>query len=139
MEEEISLVEIGHTLLKRWKLLLFLPLIAAALAYGISIYTFTPEYRSSATLIVLPFTEQFESGDVVRHDVDSTRQVVQSCKELTLSHDSLQRIIADLNLPLEPGTLRKKIDIDVRDVTTVTVTASSPTRAYQVAGHVTEV
>ncbi len=139
MEEEISLVEIGQTLLKRWKLLLFLPLIAAALAYGISIYTFTPEYRSSATLIVLPFTEHLEDGDVVRHDVASTRQVVQSCKELTLSMDSMQRIIADLNLPFEPGTLRGKIDIDVGDVTTVTVTDSVPEQAYRIANHVTGV
>lgn len=139
MEEEISLVEIGQTLLKRWKLLLFLPLLAAALAYGISSYAYTPEYQSSATLIVMPFTEEAAEGGVVRHDVASTRQVVQSTKELTLSLNSLQGVVDDLNLPYSPATLRDKIEIDVGDVTTVRATDPDPNRAHLIATHVTNV
>lgn len=139
MEEEISLVEIGQTLIKRWKMLFFLPLLAAAIAYGVSVYFYTPEYTSSATLIVMPFTETLEDGGVVRHDVASTRQVVQSCKELTLSMESMQRVIGELNLPYTAGNLRGKIEIDVGDVTTVKVTDPSPQRAYEIASHVTTV
>ena len=139
MEEEISLVEIGQTLLKRWKLLFFLPIMAAAIAYGVSTYFYTPEYVSSSTLIVMPFTETLEDGGVVRHDVASTRQVVQSCKELTLSMESMQRVIGELNLPFTAGSLRSKIEIDVADVTTVRVTDTSPQRAYEITTHVTTV
>ncbi|MDZ4132546.1 MAG: Wzz/FepE/Etk N-terminal domain-containing protein [Dethiobacteria bacterium] len=139
MEEEISLVEIGQVLIKRWKLLIFLPLLAAALAYGISVYFFTPEYESSATLIVMPFTETIEGTGVIRHDVTSTRQVVQSCKELTMSIDSMQRIIGKLNLPYNANTLRTNISIDVADVTTVTARDSNPNRAHEIADHVTVV
>ena len=139
MEEEISLVEIGQTLLKRWKLLFFLPIMAAAIAYGVSTYFYTPEYVSSSTLIVMPFTETLEDGGVVRHDVASTRQVVQSCKELTLSMESMQRVIGELNLPFTAGSLRSKIEIDVGDVTTVRVTDTSPQRAYEITTHVTTV
>lgn len=140
MEEEISLVEIGQVLLKRWKILFFLPLLAAALAYGISLYTHTPEYVSSSTLIVMPFTEQMEGGGVVRHDIESTRQVVESCRELTLSHDSMQRVIGELNLPFSAQALRSKIEITVSsDITRVTTTDSNPTRAYEITTHVTGV
>ncbi len=139
MEEEISLVEIGQVLIKRWKLLFFLPILAAAIAYGISTYFFTPEYESSSTLLVLPFTETIEGTGVIRHDVASTRQVVESCKELTLSMDSLQRVISDLNLPYTTEILRSKIKINVADVTTITVTDPIPSRAYEIANHVTDV
>ncbi len=138
LEEEISLVEIGQVLLKRWKLLFFLPVLAALLAYGVSLYTFTPEYVSSSTLIVMPFTEEVDGGGVIRHDVQSTRQVVESCRELTLSHDSMQRVIGELNLPFSAETLRKMIEIDVSsDVTRVSTTGSNPTRAYEITNHVT--
>ncbi len=139
MEEEISLVEIGQVLVKRWKLLIFLPILAAAIAYGVSTYFFTPEYESSSTLLVLPFTETIEGTGVVRHDVASTRQVVQSCKELTLSIDSMQRVIGELSLPYTAAVLRSKIQIDVADVTTVKATDTNPARAYEIANHVTGV
>lgn len=139
MEEEISLVEIGQVLVKRWKLLFFLPILAAAIAYGVSTYFFTPEYESSSTLLVLPFTETIEGTGVIRHDVASTRQVVQSCKELTLSIDSMQRVIGELSLPYTATVLRSKIQIEVADVTTVTATDTSPSRAYEIANHVTGV
>ena len=139
MEEEISLVEIGQTLIKRWKLLVFLPILAAAIAYLVSSYFFTPEYESQATLIVLPFTERTIEGDVVRHDVASTRQVVQSTRELTLAHDSMQQIAGELNLPYGAGELRSRIEIDVGDVTTIKVADTNPHRAQQIANHVTDV
>jgi len=139
VEEEISLIEIGQVLLKRWKLLLFLPIMAALVAYGVSQFFFTAEYESSATLLVLPFTETVEGSGVVRHDVASTRQVVESCKQLTLSMDSMQRVIGELSLPYTAGDLRAKIDITVADVTTITVTDTSPNRAFEIADHVTGV
>ena len=137
MEEEISLVEIGQVLIKRWKLLLFLPLLAAVLTYMISIYITTPMYVSTSTLIVMPFTETLEGGGVIRHDIASTRQVVQSCKELTLSRESMQRIIGELNLPYTAGTLSGKINITVGDVTSVSVTDPSPQRAFDINIQVT--
>lgn len=139
MEEEISLVEIGQIILKRWKLLFFLPILAAIIAYAASFYLLDPEYQSSSTIIVLPFTERMGEGDVVRHDVASTREVIQSTRELTLSHESMQRITSELNLPYGPENLRNKIEIDVGDVTTVKVTDSDPQRAYLIAVHVTDI
>ncbi len=137
MEEEVSLVEIGQVLLKHWKLLFFLPLIAGAIAYGVSTYLIEPEYSSTSSLIVMPFTETTEGTGVVRHDIDSTRQVVHSCKELTLSLASMQRVIGDLNLPYTASELRGKISINVGDVTTVTVRNKIPQRAFIIAEHVT--
>lgn len=140
MEEEISLIEIGQVLIKRWKLLIFLPILAAALVYVYSAYTFTPEYVSSSTIIVMPFTEEIEDGGVVRHDVASTRQMVESCKELTLSHDSMQRIIGEMNLPYSAQALRSKVEINVSsDVTAVQATDSDPEQAYEIANHLTGV
>jgi len=140
VEEEISLVEIGQVLIKRWKLLIFLPILASALVYGYSAYTFVPEYVSSSTIIVMPFTEEIEDSGVVRHDVDSTRQVVESCKELTLSHDSMLRVIGEMNLPYSAQGLRSKVDINVSsDVTEVQATDSDPEKAYEIATHLTGV
>lgn len=139
MEEEISLIEIGQVLAKRWKLMIFLPLIAALITYGASQFLFSPEYESSATLLVLPFTETVEGSGVVRHDVESTRQVVESCKQLTLSTESMQRIIGELSLNLTANELRESIDIKVGDVTTIAVIDNNPNQAYAIAEHVTQV
>ena len=139
MEEEISLVEIGQVLVKRWKLLFFLPLLALAIAYAVSSYIITPQYVSSSTLIVMPFTETLEGGAVIRHDIESTRQVVQSCKELTLSIDSMQRMIGDLNLPYTANELRSLVTITVGDVTSISVADPNPVRAYDINNQVTQV
>ncbi len=139
MEEEISLVEIGQVLVKRWKLLFFLPLLALAIAYAVSSYIIIPQYISSSTLIVMPFTETLEGGAVIRHDIESTRQVVQSCKELTMSIDSMQRVIGELNLPYTASELRSIVTITVGDVTAITVTDPNPVRAYDINNQVTEV
>ncbi len=139
MEEEISLVEIGQVLIKRWKLLFFLPLLALAIAYAVSSYIITPQYISSSTLIVMPFTETLEGGAVIRHDIESTRQVVQSCKELTMSIESMQRVIGDLNLPYTANELRSIVTITVGDVTNVSVTDPNPVRAYDINNQVTQV
>ena len=142
MEEEISLIEIGQVLAKRWKLLLFLPILALIIAFGISRLFFLPEYKSSATLLVLPFTETVEGTGVVRHDVESTRQVIESCKQLTLSLESMQRVIGELSLNYTTDELRKMIDIKVdsfENTTTVTVTDSNPNQAYAIANHITQV
>ena len=137
MEEEISLLEIGQILIKRWKLLFFLPLLAAAIAFAASAYLITPQYVSTSTLIVMPFTETVEGSGVIRHDVASTRQVVQSCKELTLRTNSLQEIIGELRLPYSAGELRDQINIDVGDVISVSATDSDPDRAQLIANTVT--
>lgn len=137
LEEEISLVEIGAVLLKHWKLLFFLPLLAAFITYAVSSYFFTPQYESTSTLIVLPFTEQMEGSGVIRHDVASTRQVVQSVKEMTLRVDTMTRVIGDLNLPYTATELRNKVEIDVADVTTISVVDYSPERAQTINNHVT--
>lgn len=126
-------------MLKRWKLLFFLPILAIVFAYGISTYIIIPQYVSSATLIVMPFTEELEGGEVIRHDIESTRQVVQSTKQLTLSMESMQRIIAELNLPYTPSPLRGKIEINVGDVTEVQVTDPNPQRAFEICTQVTSV
>jgi capsular polysaccharide biosynthesis protein len=139
VEEEISLVEIGQVLIKRWKLLFFLPLLAAVIAYVASSFLITPLYVSSSTLIVMPFTETLEGGSVVRHDIATTRQVVQSCRELTLSLDSLQRVIGELNLPYTANQLLGNLEITVNDVTSVSATDASPMRAFEIASHVTNV
>ncbi len=139
MEEEISLVEIGQILIKRWKLLFFLPILALILSYGISTFMITPQYISSATLIVMPFTEELEGGGIIRHDIESTRQVVQSTKQLTLSLESMQHIIVELNLPYTPDSLRGRININVGDVTEVQVTDPNPQRAYEICNQVTTV
>lgn len=137
MEEEISLLEIGQILIKRWKLLFILPLLAAAIAFVASAYLITPQYVSTSTLIVMPFTETVEGSGVVRHDVASTRQVVQSCKELTLRTTSLQEIIGELRLPYSAGELRDQVSIDVGDVISVSATDSDPDRAQLIANTVT--
>lgn len=139
MEEEISLVEIGQILIKRWKLLFFLPILALAISYGFSTFMITPKYTSSATLIVMPFTEEIEGGGIIRHDIASTRQVLQSTKQLTLSLDSMQQIIVELNLPYTPDSLRGRIDIDVGDIIEVKVTDPSPQQAYEICTQVTSV
>ena len=136
MEEEVSLVEISQVLIKHWKLLFFLPLIAGVIAYAVSTYLIEPQYSSTSSLIVMPFTETAEGTGVVRHDIDSTRQVVHSCKELTLSLASIQRVIGDLNLPYTATELRNNISITVGDVTTITVRDRVPTRAHTIAEHV---
>ncbi len=138
VEEEISLVELVQILFKRWKLLIILPLLAAGIAYLVTTFVITPQYVSNATVIVMPFTEEAEGGGVIRHDVDSTQQVVKSCKELTMSHESMQRIIGELNLPYSAGSLQSNIEIDVsRDVTRISAASSDPERAYMIANHVT--
>lgn len=138
MEQELDLQQLWQVLVKRWKLIVFLPLLAALFSALVSLFIITPQYSASATLMVM---RPAESAQILYQDIQVSRQLVETYREIARSRRVLLVAIANNALPFEVGILREKVDVvALRNTEIITITAndSDPEMAAQIANGVTD-
>ncbi|MEW5785244.1 MAG: Wzz/FepE/Etk N-terminal domain-containing protein [Bacillota bacterium] len=136
MEQELDLYAIGQVFLKRWKIILLIPLLAVFTSAIVSLFIITPLYVASTTLMVVKPTE---TGQIIYADIQVSRQLVATYREIARSRRVLDSVVATLNLPYGIGTLRESVDVaSVRDteIITINVTDSDPQAAAAIANEV---
>ena len=102
MEEELELREIFTIIRKRWKLLVFLPLLALLVSGFYTIYLQEPTYESSTTLMVLHSGEYREGEGAPPQyrstaDIRLSRELVKTYGEIVKSRRVAERAIAAAN------------------------------------------
>lgn len=136
MEQELDLYAIGQVFLKRWRLIIIIPLLAVLISAIVSLFIITPLYVASTTLMVVKPTE---TGQIIYADIQVSRQLVATYREIARSRRVLDGVVAALNLPYGIGTLRDNVDVaSVRDteIITINVTDPDPQAAADVANEV---
>ena len=136
MEQELDLLAIWRVITKRWKLLLVLPILAALFSAFVSIYFITPQYTASTTLMVI---RPVDTGQLLFQDIQVSRQLVGTYREIVHSRRVLDIAIANLSLPYNIADMRAKVDVQsVRDteLITVDVTDPEPVMARDIANEV---
>ena len=73
MEQELDLYQIWQVLLKRWKLIVLIPVIAAILSGLYTTLFITPQYTATTTLMV---TRPVEASQITTGDIQVSRQLV---------------------------------------------------------------
>lgn len=136
MEQELDLYAIWKVIAKRWKLIILLPVFAVLVSALVSLYVLTPQYTASTTLMV---TRPVDTGQILYQDIQVSRQLVATYREIVHSRRVLDIVIANLSLPYNIADLREKVDVQsVRDteLITVDVTDPDPVMARDIANEV---
>jgi polysaccharide biosynthesis transport protein len=136
MEQELDLRALWKVFVKRWKLILFLPLLALLISAIVSLYVITPQYSASTTLMI---TRPVDTGQILYQDIQVSRQLVQTYREIARSRRVLEIVIANRSLPYGVAQLREQVEVEsVRDteLITVMVTDPDPVAASRIANEV---
>ncbi len=133
LEQELDLYALWQVIAKRWKLIVLMPVFAALASGLISIYLITPQYSASTTLIV---SRQFATHEDIYRDVQLSRELVDTYREIMSSQRVLRLVIANRGLSYSVDEMQEKIDVQpVRDteLINVGVTDSDPVLARDIA------
>lgn len=137
MEQELDLQQLWQVLIKRWKLIILLPLLAALASLMVSLLIITPQYSASTTLMVMRPTD---TAQIMYQDIQVSRQLVETYREIARSRRVLMVAIANDALPFGVGELRNKVDVVAlrnTEILTVTATDADPQMAAKIANGVT--
>jgi len=124
LEEELDLYEIWQIVVKRWRLILAIPLIATVLSTAVSLFILTPQYQASTTLVVVKPTE---TAQILFHDIQVSRQLVDTYREIAYSATVLNGTLTGLRLPYSLAELREQVAVTaVRNTEIINISATNP-------------
>ncbi|MGB3159715.1 MAG: Wzz/FepE/Etk N-terminal domain-containing protein [Carnobacterium sp.] len=138
MEEEISLAELFAILKKRKIMILSVGLVMLILAAGFTFFIATPQYSSTAQLLVNRKTESTEGIQLT--DINTNVQMINTYKDIIKGPVILKPVIDKLEMDLTTAQLSEKIEILTQDnsqVFSLKVTDESPFEAAKIANEVT--
>ena len=108
MEDKLDLNALWQVILKRWKLLVLLTLGAALAGALISIYAITPQYKAKTTLMV---TRKVTPDQLRWQDLQTSRELVSTYREMIQSRQVLELAITYRALPYDVDQLKRKVDV----------------------------
>lgn len=138
--ETIDLLEVLNAVRQHLAALILCTLVAAAAGFVVSRFVMTPQYESSALMIVN--TRQDASANVTSDQITSATKLVSTYSIIIKSDTVLQQVINDLGLNLSYDSLRDRVTVSAVDDTQVmkiTVRSDNPEWARQVCDKITEV
>ncbi|MBA9025665.1 YveK family protein [Peribacillus huizhouensis] len=138
MEETISISDIFNTLKKRWKLIVFLAVVAALISGGITYFVITPVYHASTQILV---NQKNENNQIDATQLKVNIDVINTYSVIIKSPAILDKVKANLNLTESVAQLNQKITVNSQDnsqVFSLAVQHSNPAMSVQIANEVAE-
>jgi capsular polysaccharide biosynthesis protein len=139
---EMELKEYLSIIMKRIWLIIFLPVIVAAISAYVSFYVMDPIYEANTTLYII--NKSSSPGlTIAYNDLLVGQQLVNDYKEIVKSRKITSKVIEELNLTgWSPSRLARKINVSAKNNTRVieiVVSDSNPQLAKDIADKVAEV
>ena len=138
--DTIDLLEVLNAVRQHLAILILCTLAAAIAGFAVSKFAMTPQYESSALMIVN--TRQDTTSNVTSDQINSATKLVSTYSIIIKSDTVLQQVINDLGLSLNYSELKNRVTVDAVDDTQVmkiTVRSNNPEWAQQVCNKITEV
>lgn len=136
MEQELNLYGVWEVIARRWLLIILVPLLAVIISALISIYVLTPQYRSTTSLLVM---KPPDSAQILYQDIQVSRQLVNTYREIAHSRLVLDGVIDSLNLSCDIAELRKMVHVESvhnTEIITISVIHPEPAMAQRIANAV---
>lgn len=138
MEETISLMAMFHTLKKRWKLIVLIPIVASLISGIMSFYFLAPIYQVSTQLLVNQKDTQNQFDvNLLRSNVE----LINTYSDIIKSPVILEKVIDKLNLTQSVDELNQYISITSQansQVFYLSVEDGNANRAVEIANTVSE-
>ena len=139
--EEIDIKQIFRAVLKRWWLILLVPLVTSSIAAYVSFFVIDPVYEANATLYVIS-RQEAQQSTIQYNDMLVGQQLVKDYREIVKSRTVTSQVIEDLDLDMSSKELAEKISVGSKNDTRIieiSVQDTDPDRASIIANKTCEV
>ena len=147
MDEELDLLDLFFTFLKKKYWLIGAVLVGAIIGFIYTKYIVVPQYTSSVTLILSKPSEQTgssmvdSSGAITQSDITLNQKLISTYGEILKSRKVAKEVIDDLNLEMTYGEIKNCVGVSFvkdSDVIKLSVTTQNPELSATIADKMTE-
>ena len=138
---EIDVFQLVKVLWKRKFLIALVALVAGLAAFAYSSFVIKPQYASTTRIYVVNRNQADKPG-LTNQDLQAGAYLVKDYREIILSQDVLEKVVADQNLTIDAKTLGKKVSVTVpadTRIVSISVRDGKPEEASRIANALREV
>lgn len=138
---EIDVVQMLKVLWKRKLIIALAAIISGAIAFGYSSFVIKPEFTSTTRIYVVNRNQGDKPG-LTNQDLQAGSYLVKDYREIILSQDVLEKVVADQKLNIDAKTLARKVQVTVpadTRIVSISVRDSLPEEASRIANALREV
>ena len=138
---EIDVFQLVKVLWKRKFLIALVALVAGVTAFAYSSFVIKPQYASTTRIYVVNRNQADKPG-LTNQDLQAGAYLVKDYREIILSQDVLEKVVADQNLTIDAKTLGRKVSVTVpadTRIVSITVRDGKPEEASRIANALRDV
>ena len=138
---EIDAFQLVKVLWKRKFLIALVALVAGLAAFAYSSFVIKPQYASTTRIYVVNRNQADKPG-LTNQDLQAGSYLVKDYREIILSQDVLEKVVADQNLTIDAKTLGRKVSVTVpadTRIVSITVRDGKPEEASRIANALRDV
>ena len=138
---EIDVFQLVKVLWKRKFLIVLTAIIAGLAAFAYSSFVIKPQYTSTTRIYVVNRNQADKPG-LTNQDLQAGAYLVKDYREIILSQDVLEKVVADQKLTMDAKTLGKKVSVTVpadTRIVSISVRDGKPEEASRIANALREV
>jgi len=138
---EIDVVQMLKVLWKRKLIIALAAIISGGIAFGYSSFVIKPEFTSTTRIYVVNRNQGDKPG-LTNQDLQAGSYLVKDYREIILSQDVLEKVVADQKLNIDAKTLARKVQVTVpadTRIVSISVRDRKPEEASRIANTLREV
>ena len=138
---EIDVLQMLKVLWKRKLIIALAAIISGAIVFGYSSFVIKPEFTSTTRIYVVNRNQGDKPG-LTNQDLQAGSYLVKDYREIILSQDVLEKVVADQKLNIDAKTLARKVQVTVpadTRIVSISVRDSLPKEASRIANALREV
>lgn len=137
---EIDVLQLVKVLWKRKFVIVLVALLAGLAAFSYSSFVIKPQYTSTTRIYVVNRNQADKPG-LTNQDLQAGAYLVKDYREIILSQDVLEKVVADQKLTMDAKTLGKKVSVTVpadTRIVSISVRDGKPEEASRIANALRE-
>lgn len=138
---EIDVFQLVKVIWKRKFLIVLTAIIAGLAAFAYSSFVIKPQYTSTTRIYVVNRNQADKPG-LTNQDLQAGAYLVKDYREIILSQDVLEKVVADQKLTMDAKTLGRKVSVTVpadTRIVSISVRDGNPEEASRIANALREV
>ena len=138
---EIEVLQLVKVLWKRKFVIVLVALLAGITAFAYSSFVIKPQYTSTTRIYVVNRNQADKPG-LTNQDLQAGAYLVKDYREIILSQDVLEKVVADQSLAMDAKTLGRKVSVTVpadTRIVSISVRDGKPEEASRIANALREV
>ena len=137
---EIDVLQMLKALWKRKLVIVLVAIVTGAIAFAYSSFVIKPEFTSTTRIYVINRNQGDKPG-LTNQDLQAGSYLVKDYREIILSQDVLEKVVADQNLNIDAKTLARKVRVTVPTdtrIVSISVRDIKPEEASRLANYFLE-